>query len=393
MSEIITPAKTARTKAPKAGVILHGMANDRDGFSKLHVLSSYSEGRFSERDKCYCIPQGSIDAGETTLTAALRETYEETGIDIRKMMGEKSLQQLERGETVTNVESSEYPGVKIIRATPPKEHHFLSGKGTRQVGHFFNIEVEGIERLKPSLKMLDHQECSIGAQVRIPTQMHVIDQQLPSFDEILKILRTGIMPAWGGRPEEVIIKNPVFPTLEANYHPSGLIKTKNELSHFCHPILPGGDTYRALLADLESIQKHFAARGFVGDDGAKLKLDIRDRPLTFYQEGGEILPVGLMIERSAKVARKNPLYANMMWGDYIGARRPEADELTRLQTAQIYPLIELVRDIAPMEVVAASWSGSDREALSLKKGSQAFTPGEYIKRALAAMGSPAQKQR
>ena len=128
--------------------------------------------------------------------------------------------------------------------------------------------------------------------------------------------------------------------------------TMKQWVQFCND-LPGGQAYRSLLGDLETIKKYFERNGLVSDVGPKLKLDTKDRPLTFYQEGAEIIPMGLLFERSAKVANKNPLYARMMWGDYTGPRRNDVEASMRLQTAHIKPFSDLAARLCPMELGVA----------------------------------------
>ncbi|MBA4275038.1 MAG: hypothetical protein C0436_05225, partial [Alphaproteobacteria bacterium] len=145
-----------RPTPEKAGILLYGWAHEGLGKPRMHILSSYSEGRFGSDYKCYTMPKGAIDPGETALQGAIREMAEETGIHVRALLGDDAYRALLQGKPVENVESKVYSGVKIISASPDAAiaHQYISGHGAKRDTHYFAIEVEGIEKLRPHLKRM-----------------------------------------------------------------------------------------------------------------------------------------------------------------------------------------------------------------------------------------------
>jgi 8-oxo-dGTP pyrophosphatase MutT (NUDIX family) len=110
----------------KAGVFLWGWSDPADKKSPfdpsyshpyVQLLTSYDEGRIGENYKCYGLPKGSIDAGESSLEGALRETEEETGISFKRLMGDDNLKKFINGECLENIDTG-YKGVRIRRADP-----------------------------------------------------------------------------------------------------------------------------------------------------------------------------------------------------------------------------------------------------------------------------------
>ncbi len=336
------------TESPtKAGIILYGMAADRQGTSRLHVLAPYSEGRFCARLKCYAPAKGSIDKGETPIQAAVRETLEETGVDIQKLLGEEAYQQFLNGEVVADIESTDYPGVKVIRANPtPIDHTYISGHGKPHCAHYFAIEVEGIEKLRPALKSLEKERNSDakvhdGEAVPVTAFEHAGQQQLPNLREMVDILRDGTIPArWMKNKvaSEAIIRSPAFPKLAKKYHFPAHHLTPSTWEQFCRRVEGDSEDYTALQEDIKKVKKRLEKFGLINDHKA-LKMDTSDRPLLFYQEGADILPVEEMLRRSAAVARVNPVYAKAMWGDGKGL-----SESQRMERAQIAPLVKFFAD-------------------------------------------------
>lgn len=341
MTEVTTEVTT--DSPTKAGIILYGMAADRQGTSRLHVLAPYSEGRFCARLKCYAPAKGSIDKGETPIQAAVRETLEETGVDIQELLGEEAYSRFLNGEVVTNIENTGYPGVKVIRANPtPIDHTYISGHEKQHRTHYFAIEVEGIEKLRPALKSLEKEQNSDakahdGEAVPVTAFEHVQKKELPNLREMLRILRAGnISKSWTAAQQrhETIIRSPAFPELATKYHFPAHHLTPSSWEQFCRRVEKDPDDYATLKRDVKAIKDHLEEVGLINDHKA-LKMDTSDRPLLFYQEGADILPVEEMLRRSAAVARVNPVYAKAMWGDGKGL-----SESQRMERAQIAPLVK-----------------------------------------------------
>lgn len=346
----------------KAGLFLYGYAPNEWGYPQLHVLSSYTEGRFGHDYKCYGIPKGAIDPGETALQAALRETSEETGIDMRSMLGNDVYARLLQGETLTDIPSQRYNGVtlKHMAPHPVSEHEYTSGHGVKRMGHYFAAELEGIEKLRPYLKQMHPYESEESAKIYKTTRSWAREKHMPSFTELLSIMRTGVIPAhdnvaWAKPKAQAIISHPVLPELERRWVQEQKGKpatTLAEWQKFCTDIR--GKDFARLEGDVKTLKAYLEAHGIISDNGVHLKLDSRDTPLNFYQEGGEVLPLGIMLERSADMARRNPEYNRAMWGEYMGKRRLESTPAERMQSAQIAPMVEYFGKVAPMEVVSAA---------------------------------------
>lgn len=391
-------------KPTKAGIILYGWVVGRDGRRRLHVLSPYTEGRFCTEDKCYTLAKGAIDPGENPLQGAVRETVEETGFDLRKLMGEEAYTRFAAGEVIKDLQSDGYRGVSVVKADPvPILHRYTSGHGTQHDAEYFAIEVDGIERLKPFLKRMGEKESDANPKVLKTAKTYVKEKHLPDFLQMLAILRSGQtlkrseLPegkrqvGWADNIAYRLIFNPVLPALELQYNMVNINNVRDWVK-FCTII--DGKEYKKLKEDIAEVKRYFELRDMVGDSGKKLKLDSKDRPLTFYQEGAEILPVEVMLARSVAVAAKNPLYAKAMWGDYKGKRRHDANERVRMASAQIAPLVELFANISPMAVAMAGVDGglvSRGEGVS-NRGGEVAKPApwlnKHIKRAVDLFAEP-----
>lgn len=94
-------------------------------------------------------------------------------------------------------------------------------------------------------------------------------------------------------------------------------QTPEDWIHFCEKI-PGSD-FKKLKPQFAAIKKYFEELGLTGDT-MPIKMDDKDCPLCFYQEGGEILPFETLVMRSLRAAEGNDKYAQGMWGSYDGPR-------------------------------------------------------------------------
>lgn len=355
MHSIMSPRKPDPEKEaklhPKAGMFIHGWALDKNRQRRMHVLTSYTEGRFGDNDKYYGLPKGAVDPGESYLQTAIREAQEETGIDLARLMGKKAFEQFARGETIENIESPDpaYQGVRIIKASgqPVREHTYVSIHGVPNHTLYFSIELEGIEKLQGSCKKMSDGETPNLSTLRVTSAQLAAERKLPTLNEMLEIMRTGVVPGradcqWADKTPQRIMERPVLPGIEKAWlrtqRRNGKVTTLKEWLDLCEQT-PGAD-YKKLEQDFKTIKSYMEGRGVIGDNGQLMKLDIKDRPLCFYVEGAEVLPLNDMINRSLDCAKKSPLYARAMWGDYEGRRRPVADEKTRMESAQIAPFID-----------------------------------------------------
>ncbi len=189
---------------------------------------------------------------------------------------------------------------------------------------------------------------------------------LPKFDELLHVLRTGVVPAaesshWKGKTEQKIIEHPVFPEIEHKWIESGgrPICDMREWKEFCSDI--EGKDFGRLDADVNRIKEYLTKRGIVSDSKPVLKMDSHDTPLNFYQEGAEILPLDVFLQRSLHTANLYPEFARARWGEYTGKKRPEASDSERMASALVAPVYQYFKDIAPMQIVVASIGDPDQK--------------------------------
>lgn len=344
----------------KAGLFMHGMAPDAHGHRRRHIVASYTEGRFGKDIKCYGIPKGAVDPGETALMGAEREAGEETNIRLRWLMGNEAYAALLKGKTIRDMPSPRYDGVTVLNASPEPvaRHAYVSGHGVVRPAHYFAVELDGIEKLRPHLKQMPSCDPGDGSSMQTNTQEWVRALSLPSFADLLDVLKTGIVPKrasceWAKPFPQTILSHPVLPEIEARWlkaHPGRPIHSMKQWKYFCTHI--AGADFKRLENDIKTLKSYLEGHGVIADEGAKLKLDTRDTPLNFYQEGGEILPVGVMLERMADAAAGNGEFERSVWGEYQGKRRPDATPEARMLSAQIAPLMEYFANIAPMEIAS-----------------------------------------
>lgn len=340
----------------KAGILLYGWDNNDDkggakgssGHRQLHVLAPFSEGRFEPRTKAYTLAKGKIDEGETPIAAAMRETKEETGLSIEALLGETAAAQFKNGQVIENHASPTYQGVVVKRADPaPIRHAYISSHGVTHHAVYYAIEVEGIKKLAPHLKHVPSRSDRFGHRVR-STAMHRATQQgLPKFQDLLQTMRTGKINVCGKAESDVVIPSPVLPDLEQKYQNLPITDLES-MERFFENI--GREDGALLNKDLESLKCFMEKQGLVSDGQGKLKFDIRDKPLNYFQEGAEILPASEVLRRSAMLADQNALYAAAMWGNYEGSRYQFENDLAHVKESQIAVLVELVSRHSPMEL-------------------------------------------
>lgn len=350
---------SADTPFEKAGLFLYGRMKDTSGKERVHTVVSYTEGRLSNHEKCYGLAKGEIDPGETPIQAAVRETKEETGIDLEQMLGKKAYADFCAGKTIENLRcQGKYRGVTVLKADPkPIDHTYMSSHGNLHQSAYYAIELAGLEHL-PTLKRLDPREGADRADVIIPAKQHAQSLRYPKFRERMLMLYTGISRSESGE-KTTIIQKPHLPKV-IEQHPLPLFRNNiNVVENWVEYWKKLPDDARALLKqDLAKIKEFFEKRGMVGNSGEKLKFDTKMHPLAFYQEGAELLPVGVWLARSAKVAagvqgigdkpKPNLLHAKSMWGDNV--KHPGVSQEDRMRQAQIAPAIEFFAKVAPEEI-------------------------------------------
>lgn len=331
----------------KAGMIISGMLPN----GQQALVAPYSEGRFGHQDKYYVLPTGSIDAGETPLHGALREAEEETGIDMVRLLTPEGVAALERGERLTNIPSG-YPGVTIRRVEPePVDHTFLSRASKPRRLALYGIEVDGIEHLRSALKNQPNLNRAGRVQpVRRPISDVLRDapERYPTFTDFLEWLRTERMPEriWntgytGNRdlvPHEDEVDYPTwFRLLEAKHGP---ITDRDSWQRFCERI-PHHD-FSVLSGYIATIKGTLKSMHILNGDNDHIKLDDKDCPLFYYQEGADIITAEQYLKTAFERMRANSDYAKAFGGDCEQVRK--LAPTGRIQHSQLVGIAPFVRE-------------------------------------------------
>jgi len=299
-------------KAKKAGVVIYG--TNAEG--KRAFVMPYSEGRFGYGDKYYVLPKGSVDKNEEVRAAAVRETEEETGISIKTLIGEKALAAFEAGGALPQMpfDSPGYPGVRVAHiGMVPVSHSYTARSGKKRPTDIFGIEVEGIERLAPYLKNQRNANTA-DFKVRDSVFNAVHDaEKYPQLADFIEWLRTGEMPAreWNaGKPKP--------PPLYDIRHGSPFERIEQEtMGQKIHML----DQWKAFFLEMNShnydemqkycgaIKKAISDLGITKGDSDTLKLDDKDTPLQFFQEGADIITAEDYVRRCTALLQQNLDYA------------------------------------------------------------------------------------
>jgi|GEM_PF-5854666 len=327
----------------KAGFVIYGR---RKSDNKLCVLTSYSQGRFStdpdDRRKYYGLAKGAIDdTDKSPMDGAIRETAEETGINVRWLLGAANLERLKCGERLENIPAVMYKGVEGHDVPPITvksahrdnlvDYDYISGAGVQRRLQLYYLEVDGIENLEHFLKKPvgnKHEPDKPDVQIGVVDQL--IREHYPRFEDMLQILRTGVIPMndfWGipkvgyqhdGAPLRLF--DPVLPEIEEHLHDKKLNIDPSDVNTWikaCEKM--DGEDFKKLKPQFAIIKKYFEDHHLIGDTMG-IKLDDKDCPMCFYIEGGEVLPLEDMVMRSLDTAQDNKKYAKAMWGAYNGDR-------------------------------------------------------------------------
>ncbi len=368
---------TEHAKLPfkKAGIVIHGMMGTGPNAGKHSLIAPYTEGRFSTQDKSYVLPKGAIDPGEDMLGGALRETKEETGIDVvlllcatreevaalakDKHFEPEALKQLRAGESVKNLVSAGYPGVTVLEFEPLFADHMYYGRASNpdRVA-MFGVRVEGIEHLCGALKNQQNVNCGqhvVPVKYSIDDRMRDHPEIYPSFDDFLTWMREQAMPdrAWNRqvkhRPtlvpnDDSPIERPTFfeqveERWAKKHNHSQPITTRDQWKSFCEDI-PHSD-YRQIKGHFEKIKAEVKKLGITKSDMGDVKLDTKDTPLFFYQEGADCITTEQYLASCFERMRANPDYAKAFAGDCaLQLSKPREKRIIHSQLAGIAPFIE-----------------------------------------------------
>lgn len=364
----------------KAGFIISGVETQdatNDNAIGL-VIAPYTEGRFGSNDKYYVLPKGSIDKGEDVLTAAIRETSEETGVDISSLIGPEGIAALREGKTISPYPSPGYPGV-IIKSINPKalDLTYNSREDNRQRTALFHVEVQGIEHLRDALKnpqnrnapLTRNEQTSRRPDFGTPGYNYRIKQvdfpvrsiingtpaQYPNFQERLNWIRQMKMPdaPWakgkGGTPlvlknkmgEEIAVNDGWFTDLETKflrkYHSKDLhtnqISGPNDWQNFLNQLTP--KNRNLILKAADAIKEHLYALDILRGDKDLLKFDTKDCPMMFYQEGADLMPMDSYLHSCILNATQRSDFRRAFCGDTPRSQEEKRSVLERISGSQM----------------------------------------------------------
>lgn len=303
----------AEGKTKKAGIVIYG--TNRAG--KRAFVMPYSEGRFGYGDKYYVLPKGSLDKNEEVRRGAWRETEEETGIDLTKLLGEPAKEAFFKGEEIAvPCDSPGYPGVRIAHVgLIPVSHAYIARSGVKRPTELFGIEVENIELLAPHLKNAPNAGTNhFNVRESIYNFTHNANK-CPQFDDFLMWLNTGEMPrrAWNeGKPAPA----PLYSTSIKKPSPFERIaiktigkpvKTRAQWKLLFRDM--DAADYKEMQSYCASIKETVGALGITNGDSDIIKLDDKDTPLQFFQEGADIIAAEDYLTHCYRLLRTNPDYA------------------------------------------------------------------------------------
>jgi 8-oxo-dGTP pyrophosphatase MutT (NUDIX family) len=362
----------------KAGAVLHG----RDWRGEHMLVVPYTQGRFHDEyhnylyakyeqgieqdyNKYYSLPKGGINPGESVLDAAIRETHEETGIDIARLLGEDMLVKFRHGKTIRDFRSVGYPGVTVLLADPvPYAHRYESRTGKDKHTALFNLEIDGIDALRPHLKNRDQRERVEEGVRKEPHVRHTVqqilatrDKPVPTLDTYLEWLRNGAIPPDGSgsnlpardprhramycllngaepvqfSPEPPML-NPWFSALEHRYALEGMIASRDDWLRFLKA-LPKHEV-KSLQRCFAAIESYLKGAGIVGDDHDVVKFD--EDSLHFYQEGADIASFARFFRHGLVMAELNDDYRHAFTGDCGSLRHlSRAEQVEQAQIAAV----------------------------------------------------------
>ena len=349
----------------KAGIILVGDVVGADGIPRLHVVAPWTQGSFStDGKKAYMLAKGTIDPDEKRWDAAIREMGEETGVYIDKIprdarpRGERRYlfdpENKRHQRWKAEGRNCFYEGVEIerIEKKPIVDCFIPSNRGNPTHHTIYMVKVKGIENLEPYLK---HHENNIeGDSVKrkaFDISISRISQaKLPGFFDMLQTLRSGWW-SWGEKGHGKLFDSSVAvfekdylrrkhgkvemvdgqehitidPAVDAEIM-SGKLKigSVEEFDDFYQNYAITHDVQDTIKERVNKIRKYMEKLELT-NDASSLKVDTKNTPLRYYQEGGDIIPYDVWLDRAIAFAEKpeNRVYREAQFNTLINDRRPE----------------------------------------------------------------------
>lgn len=391
-SEASLSYEPAEEPIGKAGFVIYG----KNTQGARAIIATYSQGRYDDKkDKYYGLPKGSVELekGETPFDGALRETKEETGIDLERLLGEAALQKLRAGHDVTGEECKSAPpydtcGVKIKRVyAQPLDRIYVSNGDKPLRSQMFAIEVEGIESFKAlthgGLKNA-HNVDEQGDWSKVEHRVSEIIQHNPAypklFPDLIEWLREGKMPqarVWNCNkeaPPPIFTKTPrdlsLFERMELEVMGKATADEKqwSEFWKRCKKLQKDGTpeekkSVDTLKSHITAIKQQILDMGILSDDGV-IKLDEKKRAFHFYQEGADIVAIRDLIPYCMVQIKENDSYYKS-----FGGGSDLLKDLKRHEQFALSQLGILVQFAEPQDLqIMAMKDMRHRDALATKRG-------------------------
>jgi len=188
----------------KAGCFIVGDVATPAG-TERYVMAPYSEGRFGHERRHFSLPKGSIDPGETPFLAAIRESKEETGINLEELIGARNLDMLQHPEKFTTklqfpFPSPKFHGVLIKRITlqPVADQMCLGNNGSDVLRtQMFAVELAEGDILKLKQGAKNHLEVDGNHKVLSPVRKVLSRAAIfPKREQLIEWMREGRMPEY-----------------------------------------------------------------------------------------------------------------------------------------------------------------------------------------------------
>ena len=319
----------------KAGFIIHGQGNAGKG--EHRVLVSSQEGRYDDSGKpVYVLSKGSTESGEPTIESARRETFEETGVNVERLLGSENYKKLCKGEPLkfpidsgkqtSNIDGKQvqgYSGVVVEHASAkPFLHTYRSRANNERSMALYEIRVSGIDALAGGATLKNAQN-----KTREALQQAQADT-LPTFKEFTTWLKNGKVKYKGEECELSSHKDGWFEALQKQYR-IGDNPSRSEWRNFCDRLADEQPKDYSRLKDLsKEIRAFLQKKGLLASDNTPLKLDERNYPLLYYAEGAKVIGVKDFIAGALYNMERLPTYGQAFGG---GTTELNADKTQALQ--------------------------------------------------------------
>jgi hypothetical protein len=369
----------------------------------MHLLAPWSEGNFSDcGQKTYLLPRGSVDEGEGFLEAAIREVAEETGVYLDEVPDDPRPEHERRyiydPSNARHHKWEEegrdcfYPGVQVKRwlndGKPLSDGYVPTNRGNPAKQQMFGVELTGIKALDAPGVLKHGFNGAGGPEVTLKARGLATEKvkqgELPSFKELLNVLRTGHWE-WGDKPEmQGWLFDPDAGVAERSYlysRETAALKasvaqltqrdgwSREDLLDVVNEAVQRFEDVRDSRLKIETpeefdvffrqsaiqntikdhlklLRKHMEGRHLPEDqrdaallsDTSGLKMDTRQRPMRYYQEGADIIPAVDYLQRMVDFngTCNDEMYTRSQFSPVIHDRKPGRQHLEEhVSTAEV----------------------------------------------------------